>query len=120
MPVITLSGLPDGRSNEKKDEIRETIKKAVASVRNLCLTEDDVTVRMEFDGLASLDPHKQEIGVTVSNLYEGEKRTSRTISTLQGKLGRAVAKLFPLAKLIEVDEIKTVPGGRVFVIRKGK
>lgn len=105
MPIINIQGMPRDPNNETNlVKCMEAVQKAVASVPELGLTSDQVTVFFQADllnqGLGD------EIIVEVQGLYKKDERTPEVLEALRNEIRDAVRKYaddhIPQCSLIEV------------------
>lgn len=94
MPIIKVFGLPERMEEKDIVSLWEEIRSTVASVEELRITEEQVTVYFPSDRLKT--GLGEEVTIEVTGLFEKSERTPAVRRQLAEKLGRVVKKVFPL------------------------
>lgn len=85
MPIVTIVGLPGDLSQENIRKIKKAVKEDVASVKELSLTESQVSVVLLKDMLEDTSS-RLEITATVIGLFVRPERTKEVRNELANRL----------------------------------
>jgi len=109
MPVLIVYGIPQGISEENIGLLKNSLKQAVAKVKELKINVDQVSC---FMPLLHPEPHyilvpesgfpvSEEIIVFIDGLFDKPNRTHKVRNKLAQKVGKVLKKFFPAA-MVEV------------------
>lgn len=98
MPIIKLWCLPAGQTEEKLNFLHKTIVKAVVSISELGLTNENQMTCLFVPDLMSYGLG-EEIIIEISGLYDKPERTKSVKQRLAESVGRSVKNLYPDAKV---------------------
>ena len=98
MPIIKVYCLPEGQDEKNLNRLHKAIVKAIISISELRLKDEN-----EMTCLFPPDLMKyglgQEIIVEIDGLFERSERTLKVRQRLAERVGQAIFKLYPKAKV---------------------
>jgi len=98
MPIIKVWGL-SAQNREVLPELRKTLARTIASVKELGLKKRDSTILFPADVLAMSPDEFGDVIVEISGLFYKPERTPAIIDSLVESVGKQVSDIFPWAKV---------------------